>query len=66
MNSTAILLATCDGLLNRDLIDQGPVWVTQGTEQQQSERGAGVMALYSMLAGDDCRSCKGAFETWSD
>ena len=43
MNSTAILLATCDGLLNRDLIDQGPVWVAQGTGQQQRERGAGVM-----------------------
>ena len=33
MNSMAILLDTCESLSNQEIVDQGVVWITQGTEQ---------------------------------
>ena len=37
-------------LSNRELVDQGLAWITQGTEQQQRERAAGVKSHCSILA----------------
>ena len=42
MNSMAILLASCESTSNRERVDQVLAWTTQGTEQQQRERAAGV------------------------
>ena len=40
---------TCEGMSNRELIDDGAASVLQGNEQQQRDRAAGVKALFSML-----------------
>ena len=51
MNSMENLLATCESTSNRERVDQVLAWTTQGTEQQQRERAAGVKKhLHSMLA----------------
>ena len=51
MNSTAILLATCESLTSRNLVDQGMALTTQqGTEPQQRERADGVRSFCRTLA----------------
>ena len=34
MQSVSYLLSTCEGMSNRELIDDGAAWVLLGTEQQ--------------------------------
>ena len=41
---------TCDGMMNRVLIDDGARWTLHGDEQDREIRTAGVKALHSMLA----------------
>ena len=50
MHSVSYLLSTCDGISNRELIDDGAAWTQQGNEQEQRDRTAGVKALFSLLA----------------
>ena len=42
MRSMSDLLSTCDGMSNRELIDDGATWIQQGNEQEQRDRTAGV------------------------
>ena len=49
MHAMSLLLSTCEGITNRVLID-GAKWILQGSEQEQRDRTAGVIALHSMLA----------------
>ena len=44
------LLSMCQGMSNRELIDDGDAWVQQGNEEEQRDRAAGVKALLSMVA----------------
>ena len=48
--SMSYLLSTCDGMSNRELIDDGAALLEQGKEQEQRDRAAGTKALFSMLA----------------
>ena len=50
MHAMSLLLSTCEEMTNRVLIDEGAMWILQGSEQEQRDRTAGVKALYSMLA----------------
>ena len=50
MHPMSLLLRTCEGMMNRALIDDGAKWILQGDEQERENRTAGVKALHSMLA----------------
>ena len=45
MQPMSCLLSTCEGMSNRELIDDGAAWVLLGTEQHQRIRAASVKAL---------------------
>ena len=49
-HSMSYLLSTCDGLSNRELIDDGAALIQQGNQQEHRDRAAGTKALFSMLA----------------
>ena len=50
MHAMSMLLNTCEGMTDRELIDTGGNWIQQWSEQEQRDRTAVVKALYSMLA----------------
>ena len=50
MHAMSVLLNTCEGMIDRTLIDTGGNWIQQGSEQEQRDRTPSVKALYSMLA----------------
>ena len=50
MHSVSYLLSTCEGMSNRELIDEGARWIQQRNEEEQRDRAAGAKALFSMLA----------------
>ena len=49
-HSMSYLHSTCDGMSNRELIDDGAALIQQGSEQEQRDRAPGTKALFSMLA----------------
>ena len=44
------VFSMCQGMSNRELINDGDAWVQQGNEEEQRDRAAGVKALFSMVA----------------
>ena len=50
MHAMSLLLSTCEGMSHRLLVDGGPKWILQFSEQEGRDQTVGVKALYSVLA----------------